>query len=165
MTEFQEEGQSKKHFKRMLVAFVILLFFGFATFFGYQSWRFRQGEERVKNMAAAVEEAKKADYKKAMADTYGGKSPKETIQSYIQAVEARDYELASKYFIEGNRERELISFKEAKEEEVNNYIEMLKKGFLEKGSYSFDKNEFIIRHPLLLRLRQYPNGIWKFVEI
>src|SRR3989304_74803 len=32
-------------------------------------------------------------------DTYGGKTPKETLELFIAAVEKEDFDLASKYFI------------------------------------------------------------------
>ena len=41
-----------------------------------------------------------ANYEKAMReDTYGGKTPEETLQMFIEALKKEDIELASKYFM------------------------------------------------------------------
>ena len=48
--------------------------------------------QREQDKAAALEAAYKAD-------TYGGATPEETLKLFIDALEKKDYELASKYFV------------------------------------------------------------------
>jgi hypothetical protein len=116
-----------------------------------------------------LRQAQQEEYEKAMADTYGGKTPAETLQMYIEAIEKGDYELASKYFIEPNREEELKSFTKATKENIDNYLKLLKSAhsniLKNLGSYSFDKNYFIIYEPIGISMKLYPNGIWKIIEI
>lgn len=128
----------------------------------YVSWRFNNNLHGFVN---ALQEAKKADYAAAMADTYGGKTPQETLQMYIDAVEKGDYELASKYFIGGNQEKELNKSKNATEEVKNKYISILIKSILLGGKYSETKDYFSFNGSLLISLKLYPNGIWKIIEI
>jgi hypothetical protein len=84
---------------------------------------------------------------------------------YIDAVEKGDYELASKYFIEGKREKELKSFQGATPEFIKNYISLLNEALKNSGNYSFDKKYFTIDKPIGVRMVLYPNGIWKIIEI
>jgi hypothetical protein len=40
-------------------------------------------------------------------DSYGGSTPEETLRLFIEALEAKDYDLASKYFVVENQPKEL----------------------------------------------------------
>ena len=99
-------------------------------------------------MAEALKKAEQEDYKRAMADTYGGKTPQETLQMYIDAVEKGDYELASKYFIGDNQEKELRSFDGATKEFIKNYLNLLNEAIKNQGNYSWDKTYFSINKPI-----------------
>jgi hypothetical protein len=115
-----------------------------------------------------LRQAQQEEYEKAMADTYGGKTPAETLQMYIEAIEKGDYELASKYFIEPNREEELESSLNMTNENLKKYIIKLKEAISKlenEGKYNLEKNYFSIYKPILIRMKLYPNGIWKIIEI
>lgn len=60
-----------------------------------------------------------------LADTYGGKTPQETLRMYIEAVEKGDYELASKYFVIENQKSELGSFNNSSEADLQKFLEIL----------------------------------------
>lgn len=64
---------------------------------------------------------KEALYK---ADTYGGDTPEETLELFIMALEAGDYELASKYFIPEAWNEKKESLQTAKG--IAMYLEILK---------------------------------------
>ena len=103
-----------------------------------------------------------------MADTYGGKTPQETLQMYIDAVEKGDYELASKYFIGDYQEMELESSRKMPSNEIQKYIDILKNAITKldiDGKYDTDKKYFSLYKPILIRMKLYPNGIWKIIEI
>jgi len=142
-----------------LIVLVIIL----AGLFEY--WRVSRRSEAIKNLVENMERSAQEDYIKAMADTYGGKTPQETLRMYISAVEKGDYELASKYFILGEQEKELQSLRNSPPENIKNLINFLNEALKNQGSYSEDKTGFAIRRPVLVDLRIYPNGIWKIVEI
>ena len=78
----------------------------------YKQWQMRRGVEKF---AEALKQLEQEDYRIAMADTYGGKTPQETLQMYIGAVEKGDYELASKYFIGEKQEEEIVRLQETKQ--------------------------------------------------
>ena len=59
-----------------------------------------QEARRMKEQYAAYEQQQKT-YEEALAqDTYGGKTPEETLALFITALEKEDVDLASKYFIQ-----------------------------------------------------------------
>jgi hypothetical protein len=100
-----------------------------------------------------------------MADTYGGKTPAETLSLYIEAVKKGDYELASKYFVERNRQKELDDLRGSKTENITNIVILLEQTIKNVGSYSDDKLFYTIDRPLTADFELYPNGIWKIIEI
>jgi hypothetical protein len=52
----------------------------------YQYWQY------LERQSAELEEAWRSDQ-------YGGETPEETLQLFVEALEARDFELAAKYFV------------------------------------------------------------------
>lgn len=136
---------------------------------GYIGWKiydFESGVRKVQQTAEFLKKLEEDDYKAAMADTYGGKTPQETLQMYIDAVEKRDYELASKYFIGGKQEEELRNLKDATGNSgINKYISYLNNDLMSTGEYSDDKSTYSIHNPVLVSFKRYPNGIWKIIEI
>ena len=89
-------------FLGVIVVVFVLYVGGVWAVRAYQQW---QGEKAVQKTVENLKKFEAEDYAKAMADTYGGKTPQETLQMYISAVEKGDYELASKYFI-GDKQEE-----------------------------------------------------------
>ena len=75
---------------------------------GYASWRLAGADSRTENRSAylgwlkmeADSKALEAQYR---ADSYGGTTPEETLRLFVEALEKKDYELASKYFVVENR--------------------------------------------------------------
>ena len=135
---------------------------------GWQSFKQWQGEKKAEEIAQKIKQLEQEDYKRAMADTYGGKTPQETLQMYIDAVEKGDYELASKYFIGDYQEMELRSFENSKnvpKEIIENYIQTLKSVVNEGGKHALDGKYFSFDGQILIRMKLYPNGIWKIIEI
>lgn len=144
----------------ILVSLAIVLAVGF-----FAMW---QREKGVENLARSLEEIQRKQYERAMADIYGGKTPQETLRLYIEAVEAGDYELASRYFVEENRTKELESSNRMTENAIQNYTKLLSDALNRidiVGNYDSDKKYFSIYKPILVRMTLYPNGTWKIVEI
>lgn len=79
----------------------------------YFNWEGEQGKYAVRNAVAdaymeyiAKHDAElEAAYK---ADTYGGATPEETLKLFIEALEKKDYELASKYFVVERQQSALV---------------------------------------------------------
>ena len=62
---------------------------------GYLFWERYRGYEEYNNYIKLEQR-----YIQAMTeDTYGGKTPQETLDLFVAALEAEDVELASKYFM------------------------------------------------------------------
>jgi len=123
-----EQPKSKKI--KFIIWFVILLF-GVMTvvnlvLFGWYKLTQYINTKKVQQLAEELKKQEEEQYQKAMADTYGGKTPQETLKMYIDAVQKGDYELASKYFIESKREKEKQSLLNSKKEDIENIIKILK---------------------------------------
>lgn len=162
-----EQPKSKKI--KFIIWFVILLF-GVMTvvnlaLFGWYKFTQYINTKKVQQLAEELKKEEEEKYQRLMADTYGGKTPQETLKMYIDAVQKGDYELASKYFIESKREKELKSFEGATPEFIKKYISLLNEALKNPGNYSFDKEYFTIDKPIGVRMVLYPNGIWKIIEI
>ena len=106
----------------------------------------------------------------AKADTYGGETPRETLQMFIDAVEAGDYELASKYFVLEKRGEEKIKLMNIdKQNNMDMYIDFVRQG--KPWRSSLDDNEFVMKsetdfgESLFIYFIKYPSSVWKINEI
>jgi hypothetical protein len=165
-TELQHEDdfwrRQRGSYPKFVAVFLALVLFGLGT---YISLRLKQQRERAAALQGIQAELNAADYRAAMADTYGGTTPQETLQMYIDAVEKGDYVLASKYFIGDYQEKELESLQSSSQENIESTLSLLKKTITSLGSFSDDKKGYLIRKPLLVDFKLYPNGVWKIIEI
>ena len=129
--EDQNLEQPKGKKIKFIIWFVILLF-GVITavnlsLFGWYKLTQYLNTKKVQQLAEELQKQQEDQYQKVISDTYGGKTPQETLKMYIDAVEKGDYELASKYFIESKQEKEKQSLLNSKKEDIENIIEILKR--------------------------------------
>jgi len=159
-----------RSFVFIIISVVILgggFFAGIYSYDYYWQWQNRQD---LRNLVKSYEQARKNEEARKMADTFGGKTPQETLQMFIEAVEAGDYELASKYFVESKREEWRNSLNStAKANKIDNFLQPIK---LINKNINNNKdiptninNYYTIREPILVEFILYPNGIWKLTEI
>ena len=128
----------------------------------YDQWR---GERRVEKLAEALRQMEREIYNMKAADKIGGKTPQETLGLFIAAVEAGDYELASKYFVIEKQEEELKSLQNSPKKNIENIMGMLEQTIQNEGGYSEKKDIYVIRRPILASFVLYPSGNWKIEEI
>lgn len=157
-------SKKRRYFKYIIWA-LVGLFVLFMIFWGVRNF----GDQHVNSQVDRnVEQAKEEwndyleeKYNKIKDDTYGGETPHETLEMYIDAVELEDYELASKYFTIENREEELESLNSAPQENIDNVINLYKEALKDEGSYNLEKTSFVTSNPISVRLVKYPSGVWK----
>ncbi len=153
-----------------------IIFLTLAILAGGKFYFFWRGTRAVQELAEALKRAEEEDYQRAMADTYGGKTPQETLRMYIDAVEKGDYELASRYFIIERQEREsdyLTLLSDNKK--ISWFLEkMLKKAFTESSKYqNIDEKHYKIEieseepniYYAIIDFFKYPNNVWKINKI
>lgn len=112
-----------------IVVVIFVLWFIYLVFFSPDARRDFETRKNYNQAMKAINE-----YEKAMQnDTYGGKTPQETLNLFISALEKEDIELASKYFIlrdDGSQNLQwLDGLRKAKE--GNKILEMI--GFLKNA--------------------------------
>lgn len=102
------------------VVVLILAFLWFLGTYGYdiQNYFIRQKQIKIE---AQIEENKAKILEAQKNDTYGGKTPEETLDLYISALKAGDIELASKYW-EVSLEKPYLQ-----EDELNGLKNLIKK--------------------------------------
>ncbi len=142
-----------------LVLFAVAIALIGAVFF-VREWRERR---KIDALAEGLERYEREEYARMMADTYGGKTPQETLTLYIAAVEKGDFELASRYLILEKRDPEKARLSNAKTENRTKYIALLKNSLTIQGEIFGDT--YIVDDPIYLKFQKYPSNIWKIVEI
>lgn len=150
---------------RQFVIFIFIIIVVIVAIFLLAEYDRRQNAKAIDQLNQTIQDIQKADYEEAMADIYGGKTPQETLSLYIDAVEKSDYELASKYFIGTKQKEELESWKDVNNDKKISYISDIKKLLVSDGEYYENNERFQIKNPFYIDFKQYPNGIWKIIEI
>jgi hypothetical protein len=138
---------------------VALFLFGIGYNY-YDQWR---GEKQVEELAQALKQMEDEIYDKKAADTIGGKTPQETLDLFISAVEKGNYELASKYFVIEKQEEWKNHLTTATN--ISEFLEGIKKISKSNGSYSENRDYFSLHGPHLISFILYPSGNWKIEEI
>lgn len=149
----------------ILAAVLFLLFDA-----GFKFYKQRQGEKRVEELANELKRIEQEIFDKKAADKIGGKTPQETLNLFIAAVEAGDYELASRYFVierQENTKREFMAL--SNNNNIGMYLSILKAA---KSDGEIKNGHFRMRSKLkdgppdyFLDFTQYPSGNWKIEEI
>ena len=142
--------------------FFVALFIAVEGYSYYDQWR---GEKRVEELAQLLTKIEKDAFDKKAADKIGGKTPQETLDMFIKAVESGDYELASKYFVVEKQGEELKSLQNSLKKNIENVMNLLKQSQYSNDGYSIDKKRYIIHDPLFVNFILYPSGNWKIEEI
>ena len=163
-------------FSIALVAIILVVFFGLEIWSSYFSQAGRQNREIQANYQKYLNVQNK--YEAAMkADTYGGKTPEETLGMFIDALKKGDIELASKYFVlreDGSRDPQwLEGLKNKREkEEMGSVISILgnmSPSIRDTGSddiseYILKNQQGIVDYSLSLRKNTY-SQIWKIENL
>ncbi len=102
-------------------------------------------------------------------DTYGGTTPEETLQLFVDALDNEDIELASKYFVLDRRENWAEGLKNIQlEKRIDEIIKIIKSAQAsERDTGSGNQREFIVKnkngevdYAIILTLNNQSN-IWK----
>ncbi len=167
--QFAEPEKPKSNKRKLKVAFLAIIFLALAGLIANSLYYRWSAERGLKAWVEWEKQTNEQSYADAMADTYGGETPYETLSLYIDAVKKGDYELASKYFREKYRAKELEFLKNVVGDNLEKYIANLGKTLSVisdgGGGYSEDKKEFGTTKPFGTDFVLYPNNIWKIVSL
>jgi hypothetical protein len=170
-------GKPKSKYWKFVIAFlaiVILAGGGYFIWDKYFSPEAKLNRQNAENYQKYLDW--QANYEKAMReDTYGGKTPEETLKMFIDALKKEDVELASKYFIlrlDGSVDPKWAEgLEEAKQAgklfEIISILSNAKAaGSVMEGYFGFEvrnKNNELIAD-INMRLNKY-SGIWKIESL
>jgi len=162
-----QSQQSKKRIPRALkitaiivsaiIVFLVTAFYGLSW---YGEWSLQ------KDITQIIEQQNRP----FLEDTYGGKTPKETLELFIAAVESEDFNLASKYFVLSEQEKWESGLGKIKERNnlqlfLSRLYKMEDKELLSPDSFQMaakDENGVFMTFITFIK---YPSGIWKIQEL
>ncbi len=150
----------KKYLKigTAVIILAVIAFYGLAK---YQDWKFNK----------ELKELTEKTNRPYLEDTYGGKTPKETLELFIVAVEKGDFDLASKYFVISKQEEwknALVNAKNANKLDVLMSEVFITSEEIKKEKPIWEEREiyiFINSNSVSFDFIKYPQGIWKIKEI
>lgn len=148
---------------------LLFLYFGWVTYWSPEAKSAQEYQQKVEKAEKAM-----TDFETAMRnDTYGGKTPEETLTMFIDALKKGDVELASKYFmldtntqspnyLTWNKWKEIL-IKTKTEKGFSLVIETLKiakpsnEEFLYEGDFKF----YVENSAYINMERNKYSGVWK----
>jgi hypothetical protein len=91
----------QESYKKFLSRFLVIVLAVAGVYFVWDRFFSEAGKARrfVAEQTRVYEEKERAYIEAMTADTYGGKTPQETLDLFVAALEKGDIELASKYFL------------------------------------------------------------------
>ena len=168
----------KISWRMFAVGFVVIIALGIAADIFWQNY-VSPGAQEARRMQEqyAKYEAWQQSYQDALkADTYGGKTPKETLDLFIAALEKEDVDLASKYFmLDNNLSRQkwvdLLS-KSKSDGKIINIVDELKKATTSaRDTGSLDTKEFSVLgsdgtpdYSIIFKINKY-SQVWKIESL
>jgi len=180
--EEQNLEKTRKTYWKFIVIFLMIIVITGGGFFVWERYFSQQAEinrQTQKNYEKYLEWER--NYEKAMReDIYGGKTPEETLQMFIEALKKEDIELASRYFMLETNTEDLNYLTRKKWEEalkkaknggkLSEILMILSRAKTAdssvEGYFGFevkdDKNELIA--DINMRLNRY-SGIWKIESL
>ena len=157
-----------KHFWKFFAGLLAIVVLGFLVIYGadfYNNPRILRDWLEARKTQKQYEDLKKL-YE---ADTYGGKTPEETLALFIDALKKGDTDLAAKYVFIDDQENGRADLLQAKTTgNLNKVIERflsLRKSKLNEDEAWFvitDENR-VIKYEILLGKNQ--KGLWKILEL
>lgn len=162
--------KKESSYGRLALRYFVLTVGFFALYVvGYNLYGFVEqkiAQRGVAQFAGNLKAAQEQEDARRRQDTYGGKTPQETLRLYIEAVEKRDFDLASKYFVWSEQKKERDSLGRNEEKILNSYVAQLRESFAQGGEMSYDGSSYVYRRPLYVNLVKYEqNGVWKIASI
>lgn len=171
------ENQNRSYFKHVAAFLGLLILIGGSYFVwdGYFSEGAKYRRQVEENMEKYNEWEK--NYTKAMTeDTFGGKTPQETLDMFVDALKKEDVELASKYFLLneiGQVDQEWVDGlnqkkSEGKLQEIAKELETANlkdtSSILNTAWFVISDDNGIVSHEILLSLNEL-SKIWKIESL
>ena len=158
-----------KIFTGLVLIVLILIVADFLLPKGWDYYNQWKGEKKIDELVKEIKRIEKENYEQKLADKIGGKTPQETLDLFIQAIEKNDYELASKYFIIEKQEevkKELLALKEKNNLMlvINFFKNAEPDGNIINGNFRM-KSKTNLGPDYFIRFILYPSGNWKIEEI
>ncbi|MEX1014625.1 MAG: hypothetical protein WDZ80_05700 [Candidatus Paceibacterota bacterium] len=164
------ENKKTKKWKRYILISLSLFFVIVLSLFIASRYIIWRDNKNINNALEEIEKIEEDIYQQQLNDNYGGETPQETLEMYIKALESRDYELASKYFVLGEQEKNLNFLIESNQENLNSLINLLREvnkspeSLVESGKFSM-RSSTELGPFFYIYFEKSINDIWKIMEM
>ncbi len=171
---------TKQRFKKPIYAYwtfwLIVLILSILTFYIHIriiTWGNMAGirikTEKIQEMQQAYKKNQEKVLEELKSDTYGGKTPEETLRLFVEALEERDVDLASKYISNDRRDefkKDFYEILDKNDKEVDRFVQLYNQGTVKHIKYDgyhkvqlFDNNGNILFNSFV----EYNNftKVWK----
>ncbi len=126
----------------------------------YDVWKMRKD---MKDFVEQMDREAKEKQEAMEADKIGGKTPQETLEMFISAVEEGDFERASKYFVIEKQEEWKEYLNKAKK--LPDLLGLLNEVLRTNKEPNVIDDYFSFYKPIAVDFILYPSGNWKIEEI
>ena len=155
-----------RHFWKFFTGLILIVVSALLIAYGADAYRkLKVSSELEKQNQAAAEAEKKYNE-----DTYGGKTPEETLALFIDALKKGDTDLASKYFILDEQAKWKANLQKVKD--GNELSAMAKDLGRPKEKKALGDTRFVFyiyndanQLALAIDIARGPNGIWKILDL
>lgn len=144
------------------IVLIVLVTVGFYAWFYYTRYLHEQEVKQVNLQIVAVQ---KELYKSHLAGEFGGVSPYEVLYSYSEALERKDYEIASTYFVKPVRAEALRVLQDASPGEVSSFVGVLDDALLRIKDVTPSESTFSISSPISVSFELVGSGVWEIRSI
>lgn len=148
---------------KFLGAGLVIAVLGFAVIYGLDHYRYRKSPEYQAQKYFEDLEKRYAE------DTYGGNTPEETLQLFIDALKKGDIDLASKYFVFQAQDDWKKKLEDIQSRNVLGFmiedLQQLQQSKIEDNRAFYvlaDENNFVIVDALIIKNGK---GQWKISEL
>lgn len=154
-----------KHFFKFFVGLVLLMCVGLAVAYGTHFYTRQKAAAQLSEQEQALKEYE-ARY---VADTYGGKTPEETLTLFVDALKKNDIDLAVKYVFIDDAVKIKTDLERAKSDgrlsEIIKNFGLLKISSNDNDRAFFSLNNSSSKVQYQVIVKRIPNNTWKIMDL
>ncbi len=165
MGAFKKRMRFSNEFWRILAcgfAVIVFVVVGFYEWYYYMLYLHEQEAEQVMTRIVAIQ---KELYQKHLAGELGGESPYEVLSLYVKAIERKDYEIASAYFVKSARADALRALQNASPADIPVFLGVLKESLQTLKDNVPPQSSWYLTSPVSVSFTAVESGMWEIQDL
>lgn len=144
-----------KTFLKFFAGALVIVAVGIGVVYGLEYYRKTYGKEyQAKQYAKELEQL-------SVSDTYGGATPEETLQLFVDALKKRDIELASRYFVFEEQASARAELQKSKDNDLLGQVVIKLAGLTLQKKDDNSASLMSDGETTVIQLKRSANGKWK----